>query len=87
MINEITVNGLLTEPQAAKFLGVCQRTLFSLRSSGKIAHVKIGRLVRYELAELGRFIRESVVSKIKQARQPGTSTGLQSSQQKPEQSN
>lgn len=81
MVNEITVNGLLNEPQAAKFLGVCQRTLFSLRDSGKIDYVKIGRLIRYDLSELKRFVRESIVSNTKQARQPGTSTGLQSSQQ------
>lgn len=50
---------LLTEPEVAKVLGVSQRTVFSLRISGKLGCAKIGRAVRYRLAELERFIRES----------------------------
>ncbi len=62
MANAITVNQLLTEREAAKFLRVSQRTVFSLRGAGKLVCVKIGRSVRYRLAELERFIRDSETS-------------------------
>ena len=62
MATAITVNQLLTEREAAKFLRVSQRTVFSLREAGKLVCVKIGRSVRYRLAELERFIRDSETS-------------------------
>ena len=40
--------GNLTEPAAAKFLGICPRTLFKLRKAGTgPRHVRIGKSVRY----------------------------------------
>ena len=49
---------LLTEREAAKALAICERTLFTLRTSGEIPHVKIGRSIRYYVADLHRWIAE-----------------------------
>lgn len=57
--NKQTSVQLLTEREAAKFLRVSPRTVFGLREAGKLVCVKIGRSVRYRLAELERFICES----------------------------
>ena len=52
--------GLLTSEQAAEYLQICPRTLWTLRDEKKIAHVLIGpRIVRYEIAALNEYI-ESV---------------------------
>ena len=38
---------LLTEPQAAKSLGVSAKTMSRLRANGEIEAIQIGRSVRY----------------------------------------
>jgi len=47
---------LLTELQAAAALSLSPRKLWSLRSSGDIAHLRIGRSVRYDIADLKEWI-------------------------------
>jgi predicted DNA-binding transcriptional regulator AlpA len=47
---------LLTEPEAARKLAICARTLFTLRASGQIPALKIGRAVRYDVRDIERFI-------------------------------
>jgi len=47
---------LLTPPEAAKALGISERTLFDLTKEGKLLAVRIRRLVRYSWAELQAFI-------------------------------
>jgi hypothetical protein len=52
------------ERDAAKLIGLCPRSLFSLRRQGKIAAIKIGGAggkgrVLYPLAELRRFVAEN----------------------------
>lgn len=47
---------LLTPIDAANALSLSPRTLWSLTKSGEIAHVRIGRLVRYALEDLQQFI-------------------------------
>lgn len=47
---------LLTEAQAATALGVSRRTLFSLRSDGKIPFVRIGKCIRYSVEALKEWI-------------------------------
>jgi excisionase family DNA binding protein len=47
---------LLTERQAAESLAISPRKLWSLRASGQIGHIQIGRSVRYELADLEHWI-------------------------------
>ena len=56
-MNEQRNNTLLvTERVAARMLGVCQRTVFTLRKAGEIPFVKIGRSVRYSAADLKALI-------------------------------
>jgi len=47
---------LLNSKQAAKRLGICERTLWSLRKTGEIPAVLIGRAVRFDPRDLLRWI-------------------------------
>ncbi len=47
---------LIDEREAARLLGVCPRTIFSLRRAGKIRAIQIGSSVRYEVADLRHFV-------------------------------
>ncbi len=47
---------LLSEADAAKYLSICPRTLWGLRASGEIAFLRVGRSIRYDLADLQAFI-------------------------------
>lgn len=37
----------LTEPEAARYLGVCTSTLRLIRRRGEITFARVGRLIRY----------------------------------------
>lgn len=50
---------LLTPREAAKFLAVCEKTLFNLADRGEIPVVRIGRSVRYDPRDLSHFIEKS----------------------------
>lgn len=50
--------GLLTEKQAAKYLGCCERTVWRMRKARKLMCIKFGASVRYTREELNRFIEE-----------------------------
>jgi len=51
---------LLTEREAAERLRISRRMLWSLRSQGKIAYVRIGKsAVRYSLDALNDFIKSN----------------------------
>jgi excisionase family DNA binding protein len=56
---------LLPAPDAARVIGVSERTLFTLTKSGQIPAVRIGRAVRYDPTDIQRFIEraKSQVSK------------------------
>lgn len=45
--------------EAAKALGVSKRTLWDWTKRGLVPHVRIERLVRYPVADLHRWLRES----------------------------
>ena len=47
---------LLTARQAARVLTISARTLWSLTKDGQIPAVRIGRAVRYDPADLRRWI-------------------------------
>ncbi len=47
---------LLTAKQTAAALAISERKLWSLTNSGEIAHVRIGRSVRYPISGLQRWI-------------------------------
>ncbi|MCO6044142.1 helix-turn-helix domain-containing protein [Aeoliella sp. ICT_H6.2] len=50
---------LLTPDEAAKVLRISARKLWALKQSGEIAHVRIGRLVRYPAASVRKFIEQA----------------------------
>ena len=50
---------LLTVRQAAKVLSVSERTLFTLTQDGQIRAVRFGRSVRYDPADLRRWIESA----------------------------
>jgi len=56
----IESTSLLTEKEVASRLKVCQRTVYNLRMAGKLACVKVGKVIRYPVNEIERFIRESI---------------------------
>ncbi len=47
---------LLTPQQAAEALAISPRKLWGMTSSGEIPHVRLGRSVRYPIADLQRWI-------------------------------
>lgn len=47
---------LLDERQAAQFLAISERKLWSLRSSGAIPHCRLGRTVRYRKSSLTKWL-------------------------------
>jgi excisionase family DNA binding protein len=47
-----TLRLLLTRSEAAKMLAIYERTLFTLTQDGTIPSVRIGRSVRYRVAEI-----------------------------------
>lgn len=54
-----STRGLLKSKDAAAYLSVSPRTLFSLASSGAIRRIKIGpKMVRFDVAELDRWIAD-----------------------------
>lgn len=56
MIAESPSPLLLTPRDAARALAVCEKTLWSLSKRGELRPVRIGRAVRYDVADLRRFI-------------------------------
>ncbi len=51
---------LITEKEAARLLGLCERTVWKLRNDKKIRCVKIGAAVRYTREEITRFIESQM---------------------------
>jgi excisionase family DNA binding protein len=52
---------LMMARDAAAALSVCQKTLWALTRDGKLPVVRIGRAVRYDVADLRRFIEAAKV--------------------------
>jgi len=50
---------LLTPKEAARSLNVCERTLYSLTKAGELPVVRIGRAVRYDIADLRALIERT----------------------------
>jgi excisionase family DNA binding protein len=51
--------GLLKPREAAEFLQVSERTLWTMSKTGGLPRVQIGRAVRYDLADLNRWIEQA----------------------------
>ena len=57
MTNNIDGTRLLARPaEAAEMLAICERSLWSLTKRGEIPCVRMGRSVRYDLADLRKWI-------------------------------
>ncbi len=56
MVSTVVTSKLMKEKEAAKYLAISPRTMWSLREAGEIPAVRIGRSVRYDIADLDEFI-------------------------------
>jgi excisionase family DNA binding protein len=50
---------LLSPQQASRALAISERTLFTLTKSGEVPHIRIGKLVRYSVDGLRKYIEAS----------------------------
>jgi excisionase family DNA binding protein len=50
---------LLSPQQASRALSISERTLFTLTKSGMVPHIRIGKLVRYSVAALQKYIEQA----------------------------
>jgi excisionase family DNA binding protein len=50
---------LISERQAAMRLGICPRSLRTWRVRGQVRFVRLGRQVRYDPADLDRYIESN----------------------------
>jgi excisionase family DNA binding protein len=48
--------GLLTLRQVAGFLGVSEKTVRRLVTAGKLHYIRVGRVLRFQPADLFRFV-------------------------------
>lgn len=54
-----TMKLALRPREAAKALGICERTLYALTKRGEIPAVRSGRLVRYSVEDLKTWMKKS----------------------------
>lgn len=57
---------LLNVQEAADYLGLKVSTLYQWVSQKRISYVKSGRLVKFDLADLDRFIEKSKVKPVRE---------------------
>ena len=50
---------LMRSKEAAKYLCVSEKTLWNLQKAGEVRAVKLGRLIRYDPADLDAFIEQA----------------------------
>lgn len=60
---ELIEGGLLSVPEAARFLTVCRTTLYKLMDSGRVAYVKIGSRRMVPRGELVRLAADGLVAR------------------------
>jgi excisionase family DNA binding protein len=54
---------ILTADDAAKLLGISRRTLCKKTADGQIPHFKIGKVVRFNLSELRKYIERQGIER------------------------
>ena len=59
MKNTIETTRLMTVKEAAKYLCISERKLWSMTQAGEIPCVRLGRAVRYDLNDLDSFIQKA----------------------------
>ncbi len=47
---------VLTHRDAAAYLDISERTLFSIRQKGEISYIRVGRLIRFYKCDLDDYI-------------------------------
>ncbi|MDK2742555.1 MAG: helix-turn-helix domain-containing protein [Nitrospira sp. BO4] len=52
---------LLTIREAAQYTGLSVHTLYTMTSQRRIPHVKVGRLTKFDLATLDKWIKQQTV--------------------------
>jgi len=52
---------LLDVNEAAEYLGISAKTLYNWVSQRKVPFFKVGNMVRFDLQELDRFIKEHTI--------------------------
>ena len=57
---------LIKAPEAAKVLALSERTLWTLANTGEIPHVRVGRAVRYDPADLRSWIARKTTESVSQ---------------------
>jgi len=50
---------LLSPKEAAKSMGICERTLYALTRRGELPVIRIGRAVRYSTDDIKAWIKKS----------------------------
>ena len=50
---------LLSPRQASRALAISERTLFTLTKAGAVPHIRIGKLVRYSVDGLRKYIEQA----------------------------
>ncbi|MGI6125320.1 MAG: helix-turn-helix domain-containing protein [Acetivibrionales bacterium] len=56
MNQQTATRKLINSRDAARYLCISERTLWQLSSDGKLPTVRIGRMVRFDVADLNEFI-------------------------------
>lgn len=73
----VSLPALLTERQAAERLGISLSTLQRLRRLGDVSFIQIGRLIKYQEAQLADYLEASTCSR-KSGRDNSENIGFQS---------
>jgi excisionase family DNA binding protein len=55
---------LITIEEASEYLGISKNTLYSWVSQKKIGYVKVGRLTKFDLRVLDRYIDNNTVESV-----------------------
>jgi excisionase family DNA binding protein len=55
-LTEVCERLLVTEKQAARLLGICERKLWDMRHDGLIPYLRVGRSIRYSISDLENWI-------------------------------
>ena len=58
---EATVTKLLTMDEAAAYLGLRKSTLYESISKKHVEHIRVGRLVKFQVKHLDRYIAQHTV--------------------------
>ncbi|MGR3296150.1 MAG: helix-turn-helix domain-containing protein [Candidatus Bathyanammoxibius sp.] len=54
---------LLGTKEASEYLGISINTLYAWTSQKRISHIKVGRLVKFDLEDLNQYITSNTIAK------------------------